>query len=83
MGIRWQNIWRRVVTRPRNPGRSLPSPGRDLLTRDESLTEKQDYDINVLPYIKGGYVVVPIGEHYNGAFILTGWKISQDRWGAK
>jgi hypothetical protein len=71
------------MSRPRNPNPGLFIDGRDLLYRDYSLTEKQDYDINVKPYIREGYVVVPVGNHFNGAFIVTGWKISQDIYGAK
>lgn len=70
------------MDRPRNPNKGLFVPGRDLMYRDYSLTEQQDYRINVKPYIKEGYVVAPVGEHYNGAFIVTGWKISQDVYGA-
>lgn len=70
------------MTTPRDPGRNTPWPGRDRLDRDYSLTEKEDYRINVKPYIKERYVVVPLGIHRNGAFTLTGWKISQDIWGA-
>ena len=69
--------------RPRNPGRNLSIPGRDRLDRDYSLTEKQDYIINVHPYVVQGYVVEPLGIQRTGTFVLTGWKISQDRWGAK
>ena len=68
---------------PRNPNRGIFIDGRDLLPRDYSLTEREDYNINVRPYIGEGYVVVPLGDHRNGAFILTGWKISQDIYGAK
>ncbi len=68
--------------KPRNPGKSLPIPDRYLLERDYSLTEKQDHHINVKPYIKAGYVVVPVGRHYIGSFIVTGWKISSDTRGA-
>lgn len=69
--------------RPRNPGSNLSIPGADRLDRDYSLTEKQDFLINITPYIKQGYVVEPLGIHRYGAFILTGWKISQDVFGAK
>jgi hypothetical protein len=71
------------MDKPRNPTRGISIDGRDLMYRDYSLTEKQDYAINVKPYIREGYVVAPVGEHYNGAFIVTAWKISQDVWGAK
>ena len=69
--------------RPRNPGRSPFIPGADRLDRDYSLTEKQDFEVNIRPYIKEGYVVEPIGIHRYGYFVLTGWKISQDVYGAK
>ncbi len=67
----------------RNPQPGISIPGRDALDRDYSLTEKQDFDINVKPYIREGYVVATLGIHRNGAFIVTGWKISQDVFGAK
>lgn len=69
--------------KPRNPQPGMFIPGRDLIERDYSLTEKQDYQINVKPYIAERYVVEPLGVHRYGAFVLTGWKISQDVFGAK
>jgi len=68
--------------KPRNPQAGLFIPGRDRIDRDYSLTEKQDYQINIKPYIAEMYVVEPLGIHRNGAFVLTGWKISQDVFGA-
>ena len=69
--------------KPRNPQPGVFIPGRDRIDRDYSLTEKQDYQINVKPYIGEMYVVEPLGIHRNGSFVITGWKISQDVFGAK
>ena len=69
--------------KPRNPTRSLPIPDRERIDRDYSLTEQQDYAININPYVKEGYVVQPLGEHLNGSFIVMGWKVSSDVWGSR
>jgi hypothetical protein len=68
--------------KPRNPAPGISIPGRDKIERDYSLTEEQDFQINVKPYIREMYVVETLGEHRHGNFIITGWKISQDVFGA-
>ena len=51
-------------------------PLRDnFLGRNLSMTERDDYRINVAPLVKRGHVAVPIGEHRTGTFVIFGWKI--------
>jgi hypothetical protein len=54
---------------PRIPVHSM------IVSRDYSYTQQQDYDINVLPYLKNGYRIEPVGEHRYGTFVLTGWRL--------
>ena len=46
-----------------------------MIGRDYSLTEQQDYNKNILPYKKQGYIIQPFGDHRFGYFILTGWRM--------
>jgi len=46
-----------------------------FISRDYSLTEQQDYNKNILPYRKRGYVIEPIVDHRYGYTILTSWRV--------
>lgn len=46
-----------------------------IVYRNYSYTQKDDYYVNVRPYALDGYRINPIGEHRQGAFILTGWRL--------
>jgi hypothetical protein len=45
-----------------------------IIERNYSYSEKDDYYINVKPYRDGGFIIEPQGKHQYGHFILTGWR---------
>jgi hypothetical protein len=54
----------------------LKTPEKDnIIYRDYSLSQQQDYSQNILPYINAGYNMDPIGSHRYGFFVVEGWKI--------
>jgi len=66
------------MSRPRNPQQRIGAVYRDFWDRDYSLTEKQDYDINIKPFAKKGWAVEAQGDHMMGTFVVRGWKVSND-----
>jgi hypothetical protein len=47
----------------------------NMIGRNLSLTEKEDYKQNIDPLVKQGYQVYSIGEHRYGTYVIFGWKI--------
>ena len=54
--------------------RAIPLDGYRLW-RDQSLSEKDDYQRNILPYRQQGFTIEPLGEHRYGYFVIMGWRI--------